>query len=151
MNFEGKILTELVFNTMFNSGDIEESASKELDKLRKKYGVPMEGERINSSVDSIFKKIKDDGFDRGDWNAPSSQTDRYDALQKAGGSNWKDGFMMVRDGNLMYPFINKNGKAMVSGIIAIRQRAGQHGPEKVFEVAGKVLEKIEKAEEEDEG
>lgn len=123
------------------------ATSEELDKLRKKYGVPKkDGKTVNSDASKIFGHVKSDGLDRGKWNAPSSQTARYEALSKASASTWRDGFFQVEDGDLKYPYINKSGKAMVSGIIAVRQRASAAGDNRVFEVAGKVMEKIEAAE-----
>lgn len=128
--------------------ELNQGRSEELDELRKKYNVPTEdGDTVNTNASRIFNHIKNDGLDEGKWNAPSSQTERYEALSKARASTWRDGYFLVRDGNLAYPYINKSGKAMVSGIRAVRTRSAQHGPRQVFEVADRVMERIRKEEE----
>jgi len=126
---------------------LEQSKSKEeLDKLRRKYGVPSSGEHVNTGVSKVFNKLKAAGFDRGAWKAPGSQGARLEALGKAKASNWKDGFFLVDNGDLKYPYISASGKAMVSGVAAAARRAGAHGPKKVAEIASAILEKVNAAE-----
>lgn len=121
-----------------NSVDTVQNAAT-LDDLRKTCGVPATGKQYNSGVDAIYQRLSADGFDDGPWTPAGGQMDRLKVLK---GKNWKAGYLLAEDGSVKFPFINKSGKAMVSGIRACIARANSSGETKVADTASAVLAKV---------
>lgn len=117
-----------------------------LDDWRQKYKVPEEGETYNNKTTSIIEKIKDNPDRDAKWNAPSSQTARFEALEGANAKSWREGFLKVEDGQLKYPFIDSSGKAMLSGVKAAKQRAVSQGDTKLVEICDKITKEFEEEE-----
>lgn len=119
--------------------------AQELSDLRKKYGVPETGTQYNTNVTQIYNRLESTGFKDETWAPAGGQADRLKALKDKG--SWKDGYFMCKDGNVMYPYIDKNGTPQVSGVRAAAQRAGQQGETKVSDTASAVLDKVNAAKE----
>lgn len=117
------------------------TTEEEMKDLRKKCGVPETGTHFNTSTMRIYNRVAAAGFVDEAWDPPASQGDRLRALK---GKNWKDGYFMVRDGEVHYPYIDKTGEPEVSGVRASSQRAGQQGETTVSNTASAVMELINK-------
>lgn len=148
LSFYNKKIQEVVsfdrnepLETTRGSSDTEDNSK--LDDWKKKYKVPEEGEVYNNRTSSIVEKIKENPDRNGKWNAPSSQTARFEALDSANAKSWRDGFLKVEDGQLKYPFIDSSGKAMLSGVKAAKQRAGSQGDTKLVEICDKITREFE--------
>jgi hypothetical protein len=134
-----KKLAQNAFDLIESLADIPVKNDAEMDRMREQCGVPTTGIHNNTSTNLIYNRLSSAGFDDGPWNPAGGQKDRLKALK---GKNWKDGYMQVVDGNLKYPYINREGKPMVSGIRACAQRAGQQGQDDVQQTASEVLQRI---------
>jgi hypothetical protein len=113
----------------------------EMKSLRQQCGVPETGTHYNTSTMRIYNRVAAAGFKDEAWDPPASQGDRLKALK---GKNWKDGFFMVKDGEVHYPYIDKGGEPEVSGVRASSQRAGQQNETTVANTAGAVMDLINK-------
>lgn len=134
-----KKLSQNAFDLAESLADIPVLNDAEMDRMREQCGVPTSGTHYNTSSNLIYNRLSNTGFDDGPWNPASGQKDRLKALK---GKNWKDGYMQVVDGNLKYPYINRAGKPMVSGIRACARRAGQQNEEGIEATASEVLQRI---------
>lgn len=148
VTFYNKKIQEVVnFDKSQHSESPETSSSTEenskIEDWRKKYKVPEEGEVYNNNTSSVIELIRKNPNRDGKWNAPSSQTARFEALDAANAKTWKDGFLKVEDGQLKYPFINSSGKAMLSGVKAAKQRAASQGDTKLVGICNKITEAFE--------
>ena len=95
----------------------------------------------------IYNNIAKDGFRDDPWDPASGQYERLQALGNK--TSWKDGYFMVENGRVLYPYIDRKGRAQISGIRAVISRSAQQKETKVYETASRVLEMINKALEEE--